>query len=179
MTVPFLLMAAALATTDSYRTYALSHVLAAASLLWVARDLTSTGSLIGWKRAPHLSMMSLLIISLIWVRSRPAEFADLFGSEPLLSPEMLVFGAALGVLTLDDFNHRPARWTGLVGRVLLVGGGMAVGFAAMGAMFGCYEKQPTYSLGLGLAGTLLVAMAIFEGRLLWRGIELAQAANSN
>ncbi len=165
------------APTDTYsdRVFSVAHALVGGSLLWLARDLTRTASLLGFNRLPHLSLASILVGLVVLYRHRTEHFEQLFEAQPLLAPGMVLFVSAVGLLALDDFNRRPGQLGGLVGRMLLGVSASTVGFAAIGGMFTGYLVPPAYWLGVGSAGVLLVGMALFEGRLLWRAIDLARS----
>lgn len=174
LTVPFLVMAANPAAAYHDKLFATSKVLVGLSFLWVARDLIGTGSLIGGGvlRLPHMSVVSLAGSFALFHRHRNDHFESLIEAQPLLRPGIILFGVAVVVLAVDDRRQRPSQLGGFAGRLLLVCGASIVGLASIGAMFAGYLSPPAYSLGVSSAGVLLIGMAVFEGRLLWRALAL-------
>jgi len=71
-----------------------------------------------------------------------------------------------GACLIPDRRSDPA--TALAGRVLLVFGGLVFGTTQLARMTTGFASYPLYATGLGAIGVLLLAMAVFEARLLVR-----------
>lgn len=166
-----LAMAWTLLAEGGFLIFALAHAVVAGAFLWVARDLTRRASLVDSRGLPHLSVVTLFAAVALLRVACPAEFGRQFGFMPLFTPGLAVLGLAVVVLAIDDRN--PSRLIGLVGRLILIIGGLLTGIANIIRMMHGLSSYTTYSLGLGVAGLLLVLMALFEGRLLRRAISLA------
>lgn len=173
LTLPFLVMGSAPAAAYHDKLFSTAHVLVGLSLLWLARDLIHHGSLVsGARNLPHMSIGSLAVGFTLLYRHRTEHFENLLEAQPSLGLGMTLFGAAVGVLSVDDRRHRPGQLGGLVGRLMLVLSASIVGIASIGGLLAGHLSPPAYWLGVGSAGIMLIGMAVFEGRLLWRAIAL-------
>jgi hypothetical protein len=177
LTIPFLVMGAATTTVYADRVASFGLFLAAGSFLWLASDLIRTGRLVGSNRFPHASVAALGIGFWMIHHHHSDQLDDLFESEPLLTPGLALFAAAVGTLTLEDRTSTTGPSARFVGRTLLVCSAFMVGYSAVAATF-TNSMAPAYALGIGSAGAMLIAMATFEGKLLWRGIALALSISS-
>ena len=176
LAVPMTAMGASVIGRPEYQLFALCHLAVAAAFLWVARDLVLWGGLIGPARRPHASLVALLgLLALLWVAS-PAGFGSRFGSMQWLAAGLALLASAVAILLADEL--RPNAVNGLVGRSLLVAGGAVLGVAEIIRMGNALGAEPLYALGVGLAGLLLCAMAVFEFRLIRRAVQLAAHQSS-
>lgn len=170
LTVPFVVMAAAPSESYSDRLFSAAHLLAAVSLLWLAWDLVRFASLVSAWRLPHASIVALAVSFWVLYRHRTEQFEMLVENQPLLLPGVAMIGLAIGVMVLADRNPQPQLYSG-IGRLLLVSSAVPVGVATtVGVIVGL--RFGVYSVGVALASVLLVTIALFEGRLLWRAVAL-------
>lgn len=172
LAIPLATMAWAVLLDGGFLSYSLAHLVMSVCFLWVARDLIRWASLVGRHRLPHPSMIALFVAVALVRFTRPPELATRFGSMPGLTVGVLMLGAALVILAIDDRSPNPL--VALIGRMTLIAGGAIAGLAEIIRMMRGFREYPVYSLGLGGAGVLLGAMAVFEGRLLRRALALAR-----
>ncbi|MGI9596734.1 MAG: hypothetical protein ACR2QK_11270 [Acidimicrobiales bacterium] len=175
LTAPMVMMASALLIQGRFVIFALAHLASAGSFLWVAWDLTRHASLIGRRNLPHVSVLALFLAFAGLRLSCPEGFVRDFGARPFFVPGLVMLGAALVILAVDDGRTaKTPQLTGLIGRVVLILGGVVLGLAEIAAMVNGLPALPVYSLGLGVVGSLLLATAASEARLLLLAVSLAR-----
>ncbi len=173
LAVPTSVMGSVLLRSVDTVPFAIAHFAMAASLLWSAIDLVRGGSLVDDRRRPLASSAALFVAV---VGLHMSALSSHHGYRPLLTVGLVSLGVAIVLSTLADRSRNPL--TGLGGRLFLVIGGPLVGVAELSGMVESFDAYPVYAVCLGMIGALLVWMAIFEARLLWRGIMLVFAVRS-
>ena len=166
LSTPIGFMGVALWLAQGFTVFALCHFVVAGAILWLARDLVTEASFVDQRGMPHPSLGALLAAVLVLRIASTEAFKQEFGSVPPLALSLAVLGLSMVLLVASDRRSDPA--TALAGRVLLVFGGLVFGTTQLARMTTGFASYPLYATGLGAIGVLLLAMAVFEARLLVR-----------
>ena len=150
--------------------YGLAHLVLAGSCVWGATDLAQQGSLVDERSRPHRSALAVVTsVGLVGVL-QPADFEGGFGYHGWAGPAIALLSAALAFLVVAD--RRSGLAAALAGRYLLVAGAFGLGTVTWVRAMRSVGTEPGYAAGMAATATILIAMSIFEGRLLLRGLAL-------
>jgi hypothetical protein len=169
---PIGFMGFALWSSQGFTVFALCHFVVAGSFLWLASDLVSEASLVDEHGIPHPSLGALLAAVFVLRVASADSFKQEFGSVPPLAISLAILGVSMVALMVSDRGNDPVA--AFIGRVLLVVGGLVLGVTQLTRMAAGFDVYPLYSLGLGVIGVLLLAMAAFEAKLLVRTVRWLQ-----
>ncbi len=163
------LMGLVLLSSDGLTTFTICHFAVSASFLWLAYDLIHRASLVDPRGIPHPSQGALMASILILRVASPTNYVEEFGAVPVIGLSLLGLGLAVVALMAGDLlASAPLAYTG---RLMLVLAGTVHGITQLTRMANGLDAYPLYSLGLGLIGVLMLAMVVFEARVLRLAIQ--------
>lgn len=163
------LMGFVLLEADGLTTFTVLHFAAAASFLWFAGDLIRRASLVDGLGIPHPSIGALIAAIGLLRISAPDYYTEAFGGVPAVGLSLLALAFAVVLLIAGDL--RSSQPLSFAGRTILVIAGSAHGITQLTRMANGLTTYPLYSLGLGLVGVFVLAMVIFEARVLWLALQ--------